>query len=137
MSEQSRRSFLGLLLRVGAALMAGPALLTGTVRAAAPSALAQGSSDVPTSVWAGRGCSATASAIELAGGSPTTPYEIDFTEALAVVVSGVAVGDLAASGSIITASPGTSWALLSVPRKSTIVTLNVSGVAVTATPDGT
>lgn len=46
-------------------------------------------------------------------------------------------GDAVVSGSTITANPGTSWMLLTVPRISSAVTLDVGPIAETVAPDGT
>jgi hypothetical protein len=137
MSVRSRRSFLGLLLRAAGAVLAGPTILARAVRAASSPQITAGSSIASASVWAGRGCSAIASAISAVGGAPSAPYEVDFTSALGVVVSGVAADGLIVAGSTVTADPGGSWALLTVPSASATVTLDLGPNALSVSPEGT
>lgn len=65
MSLRSRRSFLALLLRLVATLTAGSALATRAIRAASSGWITGGASSASASIWAGRGCSAVASALGL------------------------------------------------------------------------
>lgn len=136
MTVRSRRSFLGLLLRLAAAVVAGPTLLARAVQAASPGEIAAGASPATASVWAGRGCSAVASAIALVGGAPAAPYEIDFSSSLAVVVSGIAAAGLSVAGSTVSADPGGSWALVTIPSGSAAVTLDVGSSDLSASPEG-
>lgn len=136
MSVRSRRSFLDLLLRAVGAVLAGPTILAKAVQAASSGGIAAGSSTAPASVWAGRGCSALASAIAAVGGTPAAPYDVDFTSALGVVVSGVAGDGLSVAGSTVTGDAGASWALITIPRASPTVTLDVGSIVLSASPEG-
>lgn len=136
MDSRSRRSFLRLLAGSALALVAAPAILVERVAAAAARTIDKGPSGSAASLWAGRGCSATASALEAIGAAPHAPYAVDFGNSLAVVASGIDADALAVSGSMLASDSGSSWALVTLPRSLDQVALSVGGSLILAPTEG-
>jgi len=118
------------------ALLATPAFLIERVAAAAAKTIDKGPSGSGPSLWAGRGCSATASALEAIGGAPHAPYAVDFGSSLAIVASGIDADALAVSGSVLASDSGSSWALVTLPRSLEQVGLSVGGSLILAATEG-
>src|SRR3972149_539246 len=116
----TRRSFLGKSGGLTLAMAAGGFLHRGPFWARAAPATAKvvesGASTSKLTAWAGRGCSAVASALNGVGAFPNTPYQVEFDKETALVLTGIDVAALSVDEDLeVRASSGFEWCLAALP----------------------